>query len=104
NTPAPCASWSFMGQAAADPAVNRTTLVIVNGARGGQAAPSWTSPASPEYDRIRDALLTPAGLSELQVQIAWVKVADAQPTVSLPSSASDGYTLGPETGAVERPV
>ena len=102
NTPAPCASWSFMGQAAADPAVNRTTLVIVNGARGGQAAPSWTSPASPEYDRIRDALLTPAGLSELQVQIAWVKVADAQPTVSLPSSSSDAYTLVSEMGTIAR--
>ena len=98
----PCASWSFMGQAAADPAVNRSTLVIVNGARGGQAASSWTSPTSPEYDRIRDAWLTPAGLSERQVQIAWVKVANAQPTVSLPSTSSDAYTLVSQMGTIAR--
>jgi len=102
NTPAPCATWSFMGQAAADPAVNHTTLVIVNGARGGQAAPAWTSPTSPEYDRIRDALLTPSGLSEAQVQVAWVKVADAQPTVSLPSASSDAYVLLSEMGTIAR--
>jgi len=102
NSSTPCASWSFMGQAAADPAVNRATLVMVNGARGGQAASSWTSPTSPEYDRIRDTWLTPSGLSELQVQIAWVKVADAQPTVSLPSASSDAYTLVSEMGTIAR--
>jgi hypothetical protein len=102
NSGSPCASWSFMGQAAADPSVNNTTLVIVNGARGGQAASSWTSPTSPEYDRIRDTWLTPSGLSEKQVQIAWVKVADAQPTVSLPSSASDAYTLVSEMSTIAR--
>ena len=99
---APCASWSFMGQAAADPAVNRTTLAIVNGARGGQTASAWTSPTSPEYDRIRDTWLTPSGLSERQVQIAWVKVANAQPTVALPSTSSDAYTLVSQMGTIAR--
>ncbi|MDQ2943893.1 MAG: hypothetical protein M3R21_09545 [Candidatus Dormibacteraeota bacterium] len=98
----PCASWSFMGQAAADPAVNRTTLAIVNGARGGQTASAWTSPTSPEYDRIRDSWLTPSGLSERQVQIAWVKVANAQPTLSLPSSSSDAYTLVSQMATIAR--
>jgi hypothetical protein len=98
----PCASWSFMGQAAADPAVNHATLAIVNGARGGQAASSWTSPTSAEYDRIRDSWLTPSGLSELQVQVAWVKVANAQPTLSLPSSTSDAYTLVSQMATIAR--
>src|SRR5438552_6441694 len=89
----PCSSWSFAGQASADPAVNNTTLAIVNGARGGQAASSWTSPTSPEYDRIRDSWLTPSGLSERQVQVAWVKVPNAQPTLSLPADAAEAYLL-----------
>ena len=98
----PCAPWSFMGQAAADPSVNRSALVIVNGARGGQTASSWTSPTSPEYDRIRDSWLTPSGLSEQQVQIAWVKVANANPSVSLPSLSSDAYTLVSQMGTIAR--
>lgn len=98
----PCASWSFMGQLAADPAVNRTTLAIVNGARGGQAAPAWTSPASPEYDRIRDSWLAPNGLSEKQVQIAWVKVANANPTSSIPSAAADANTLVAQMATIAR--
>jgi hypothetical protein len=101
STP-PCASWSFMGQAAADPSVNRSTLVIVNGARGGQTASAWISPTSAEYDRIRDSWLTPSGLSEQQVQIAWVKVANAQPSVSLPSTASDAFTLVSQMGTIAR--
>ena len=91
-----------MGQAAADPSVNRSALVIVNGARGGQTASSWTSPTSPEYDRIRDSWLTPSGLSEQQVQIAWVKVANANPSVSLPSLSSDAYTLVSQMGTIAR--
>jgi len=101
STP-PCASWSFMGQAAADPAVNRSTLVMINGARGGQTAAAWVSPTSAEYDRIRDSWLAPAGLSELQVQIAWVKVANAQPGISLPSTASDASTLVLQMGTIAR--
>ncbi len=98
----PCTSWSFMGQAAADPSVNHSSLIILNGARGGQAAPSWTSPSSPEYDRIRDTWLAPAGLSEKQVQIVWVKVANANPTVSLPSPSSDAYTLVSQMATIAR--
>lgn len=98
----PCASWSFMGQAAADPAVNHSTLVIVNGARSGQTAPAWVSATSSEYDRIRDTWLTASGLSERQVQIAWVKVANPNPTTSLPSSSSDAFTLVSQMAAIAR--
>jgi hypothetical protein len=91
-----------MGQAAADPAVNRSTLVLVNGARGGQTAAAWVSPASAEYDRIRDQWLRPAGLSERQVQVAWVKVANANPTRALPDSAADAYVLERQIGEIVR--
>jgi hypothetical protein len=102
NSQLPCNSWTFMGRAAADPAVNHTTLAIVNGAMGGQTASTWDSPTDPNYDVVRDTKLIPQGLSEAQVQIAWVKVANAGPTVSLPAANSDAYTLETQMGNIVR--
>jgi len=89
----PCASWTFMGRAALDPSVNHYTQVIVNGAADGQDATAWTSPSSPNYDRIKVGRLAPLGLSENQVQIAWVDLADARPKVSLPADSADANLL-----------
>ena len=98
----PCAAWSFMGRAANDPTVNHTALVIVNGAADSQEAAMWTSPTSPTYDRIRTARLNPLGLSENQVQIAWVKIATARPVASLPSDTADAHLFMTTMGQVLR--
>ena len=98
----PCDSWTFMGQAATDPSVNHTQLAMVDGAAGGKSASFWTSPTAPDYDRIRDTQLTPQGLSERQVQIVWLKVANPNPTVSLPASNADAYTLLTQQGQILR--
>ena len=97
-----CNPWSFAGQAAADPAVNRTTLAIVNGARGGQDASAWVAPTSANYELIRTQALAPAGLSEAQVQIVWLKTANAFPTTSLPGAAADARILTQRIGAIAR--
>jgi hypothetical protein len=55
----PCDPFTFMGQAAADPQVNRTTLVIANGAQGGKTADFWDSATHPDYARVRDTVLAP---------------------------------------------
>lgn len=102
NSLTPCSSWTFVGQAAADPAVNTSGLVFVNGARGGQTAGTFDSPSDPNYDTIRDQRLAPLGLTEQQVQIAWVKVANAQPTVSLPGAQADANTLVTQMGNIAR--
>jgi hypothetical protein len=98
----PCASWTFMGKAAADPSVNHYTLVIVNGAADGQDAPAWTSASSPNYDRIKTARLAPLGLSENQVQAVWVKLQDPKPSVSLPADSADAKVLLTNLGLVLR--
>jgi hypothetical protein len=93
---------SFMIQAAANPTVNHQTLAIVNGARGGRVASAWTSPHSPDYDIVRDQQLAAMGVTEKQVQVIWLKEADAGPTVSLPSPSADAYTLERSLGAILR--
>jgi hypothetical protein len=98
----PCASWTFMGKAAVHPMVNHTTLKIVNGADGGQSAGTWDQPTDANYNRIINEWLTPNGLSEKQVQAAWVKVANPQPSVSLPNGNADAYTLVQQTGNIVR--
>ncbi len=98
----PCGPGTFMAQAAADPSVNHGTLAIVDGAAGGQTADTWDSPADLNYDRVRDTRLAPRGLTEAQVQVAWVKVANAGPTVSLPAANADAYRLVTQTGNIVR--
>src|SRR3984893_6762643 len=102
NSGPPCAPWTFMGKAAADPSVNHYTLVIVNGASDGQDAPAWTSPTSSNYDRIKLTRLAPLGLSENQVQAAWVKLEDPKPSVSLPADSADARTFLTNLGLVLR--
>lgn len=88
-------------------------LVISNGALGGQAAPSWLNAVAPclvppiegfctNYDRVASKVLGAHGLSEKQVQIIWLKQADPGPTVSLPSSSADAYTLEGNLGKIVR--
>src|SRR6185436_3578871 len=101
GNPAPCTTWSFVGQANADPAVNRATLVLVNGARGGQAADSWESPTQPTWDGVKTNL-TEAGLTEAQVQVAWIKQANAGPRTSLPSPNADAYRLVGQLANISR--
>ncbi|MEO8295320.1 MAG: Ig-like domain-containing protein [Gemmatimonadota bacterium] len=98
----PCTSWSFTGQALADNAVNHSSLAIMNGAQGGQTTQFWDSPTDPDYDRVRDSVLTPMGLTEAQVQIVWLKTFNADPTVSLPAANADAILLVTQYGNILR--
>jgi len=100
----PCDPWTFVGQAAVHPDVDHTTLVIVNGARGGQAASAWDSPLDTMYDDVRDNKLAPKGLTEKQVQIVWVKQANPGPTVSLPNANADAFQLKRSLADIARAV
>jgi len=102
NQRGPAASWSFAGQAAAHPIVNRSTLAIVDGAMGGQAAPAWVNPSAQNYNRVRDEQLAPLGLAETQVQAIWLKQADIQPSVALPDANADAYVLERALGETVR--
>jgi hypothetical protein len=91
-----------MGKAAADPAINRSTLVIVNGAADSLDIATWMSPASPNYDRIKVGRLNPLGLSENQVQAIWLNVEIPRGSVGLPSDSADVYGVVTSVAQVAR--
>jgi hypothetical protein len=97
-----CNAWTFAGQAAASASTNDEHLAIVDGARGGQPASAWESSSSENYDVVRDQRLAPLGLTEAQVQIAWVKQANATPSVSLPDADADAFDLQRRLGNIVR--
>jgi len=102
NTTINCSSETFMGRAAADLTVNKSTLVIVNGAQGGRDAKEWISPSAPTFDEVRDQRLSRLGVTERQVQVVWLKQADIGPTRRLPSSDADAYVLEGLLGSIVR--
>jgi hypothetical protein len=97
-----CASWSFTGQALGDPAVNHASLVIADGAAGGQVASTWTQSNAANYARIRDRVLPALDVTPAQVQVAWVKLANPTPLVSLPADDADAFVLQSRLGSVVR--
>ncbi len=92
---------SFIAQAGADARVDHSSVVLVDGAQGGKTLADWDPTASgfAEYNRVRDSILSPSGLSPLQVQSVWLKDADASPTVSL---ATGGPGNPPDALVAER--
>ncbi|MDH7568646.1 MAG: hypothetical protein QHJ73_03565 [Armatimonadota bacterium] len=69
----------FKALADADPAKS-PKLVIVDGAQGGKDAATWSDDAArPDTWRILEERLTRAGVTPLQVQVAWVKHARIAP-------------------------
>jgi len=93
--PLRCRRPSFVSLATADPRVNLASLEFVNGARGGHAVDAWDSARDSVYDWVRDDVLRPRGLSEMQVQVVWLKQANRGSSTrpSLPHAGSDARIL-----------
>src|SRR3990172_7126688 len=76
---------TFLPLANSDPSKN-PDLLLINGAQGGQTAAIIQDSTAFFWDTL-DARLTRAGVSPEQVQIAWLKEANAQPMGSFPGHA-----------------
>ncbi len=101
TTVIPCTSWSFIGKAKADASVRKETLRIFNGAMSGQDNATWDDVNDSNYNIVNSRLLS-AGLSPNQVQVIWLKIANKQPTTSLPTQTADVYKLLQSTGNIIR--
>ncbi|HTC45764.1 MAG TPA: hypothetical protein VK722_00455 [Candidatus Aquilonibacter sp.] len=96
--------------------VNHATMVVLNGAKGSMTGCFWRfATENPilggcraprfihnQYDRIRDEVLTPAGLSEDQVEVIWVNNANPRPDVALPASDAEAYVYEKQIGEMAR--
>jgi hypothetical protein len=86
----------------ADASFNRARVVIVDGAQGGKVIPDWDQVTDATYTLVRDQRLAALGVTEAQVQAVWLKEATPNPTVSLPASTADAYTIKAGLGTLVR--
>lgn len=84
------------------PASSGGEMAIIDGAYGGASALAWDDPADPSYDIVRDQKLAAPGLTEAQVQVVWVKVANPEPSVGLPDANADALALLGSLGDIAR--
>lgn len=90
-----CEAGSLISMALSNPAVNHDSLVLLNVARDGADFRAWSheSGGRPIYDAVRSAVLLPAGVSEKQVQAAWLQVVTGDPYIPLGTPLGDGFVL-----------
>ena len=100
----PCKQGTLMTVIQEDSDMNHDHLVLIDGADPGKVAEEWESPGAKTFERIEREELTPLGLSELQVQVAWVNLASSQPTHSLPDPNADALVLERQYGNVMRSI
>lgn len=85
---------ALIPMAAADRRVDHQSLVILNAAHEGFDAPAWYYPGNQaNYTRIKDQILTPAGVTEKQVQAAWVQMMSNEDDPPLPIQSADAYRV-----------
>ena len=82
---------AFAAKAAGDPRI-ASDVVLINAATAIDAR-RWGGSWDSNYNRIRSQLLTPAGLTEAQVQVAWIQLSTEYPDPPLPIQNGDAYVL-----------
>ncbi len=77
-----------------DARIKHGSLVFIDAAREGFDSAMWILPQSEaNFDRIRESLLVPAGVTEKQVQVAWIQMMTNFPARPLPIQDADAYRL-----------
>lgn len=92
---------AFKKMADSDPAKN-PKLVVVDGAQGGMTAhviKDVSTPRGQQYWQVNAERLEQAGVTPAQVQVAWLKEANARPTEKFPA---DAQMLSDEMGDIVR--
>lgn len=98
----PCKQGTFMSRFLDDRNTYHANLVLIDGADPGKTAEKWEVADDPTFRRILDEELVPFGYSELQVQVAWINLTNARPSVSLPNVEGDALSLKKQYGNMLR--
>src|SRR5437660_5585531 len=98
HQPEDCIEQSFTKQALASSKTNKSNVLILNGAIGGQPTKAWRDPSGRDYAIVLERVLTPAGVTEKQVPAIWMEIVEPNPSASLPAKDADAYTLEGYTG------
>jgi hypothetical protein len=98
-----CIPQSFLAQAASNPSVNHTTLVLVDCAKGGQSADRWLDDSYGNYTQCKQALAK-SHVAEAQVQVILYKDALEGPTESLSPTTVCSTTSTVDACQYERDV
>lgn len=88
--------FSKFKQIADADAAKSALVTIVDCAQGGQAMAEWVDPNAQPW-RVAEQRITAAGISDAQVQVAWIKLANKGPRGDL---AEHGHKLEKDTLAV----
>jgi hypothetical protein len=85
---------AFAQMAASDRRVDHQSLVVLDAAHDGFDRVDWIEPqVDVNFNRIKQQILGPAGVTEKQVQAAWVELVTNNPTPPLPPQWADAYVL-----------
>ena len=86
---------AFTAMAARDPRVERDHLVLLNAARDGADYRFWDerTDGRPQYDLVAVDTLAPAGITPMQVQVAWVQVINDRSFMPMGVAYADAYRL-----------
>jgi hypothetical protein len=85
---------AFSAMAADDRRVEHRSLVALDAARDGFDRDAWILPAvTTNFQRINEQVLAPAGVTEKQVQAAWIQMVSNDPYQALPPQWADAYVL-----------
>ena len=88
-----CQPDSFTSLALRETRVNRDHLVFLNAASHPTDAVHWATSEGP-YERTKNTILAPAGVTELQVQAAWVQLINmSSGYFQMPNAAADSYMV-----------
>jgi hypothetical protein len=94
---------TFIEMAAADRRVDHQSLVLLDAAHEGFDASAWYAPnATVNFNRIKDQILAPNGVSEKQVQAAWVQMMTTETASPLPRQDAQAYRLKGEIATALR--